>query len=133
MAIQVSWEDPQQKQIILCRAEGRWSWDELEAGLAQAIRLMSSVNHTVHFIIDIRGSHLNLATALGQAQKAATPETNKNEGIKVVVGANRMVRMVYEAYRKITQAMGKDQVFHFTDTLDQAHALIARQNQQQVG
>ncbi len=123
MSVRIDWDDDRQ-QILRVTVEGRWAWDDLDAALRDAIALMDSVDHKVHFIIDIRSSQFNAGSALGQVQKAATPESHRNEGVKVVVGANRMVRMLYGAYRKVTQAMGKDQEFLFADSLDSARRLI---------
>lgn len=125
MAIQIAWDDDRQ-QIIRVTVQGRWTWDELEVALRDTIRMMDSVAHTVHFIIDIRGSHLNVGGALAQAQKAATPATHRNEGVKVVVGANRVVRMLYGTYRKLNSAMGKNQEFHFAESIEDAYGFIAR-------
>lgn len=125
MAIQIAWDDERQ-DIIRVRVEGRWTWDDLEAALGDTIRMMDSVTHVVHFIIDIRGSHLNVGGALAQAQKAATPATHRNEGVKVVVGANRVARMLYGTYRKLNSALGKNQEFHFADSIEDAYEYIER-------
>jgi hypothetical protein len=128
MAINVSWQD-EDKQIIRCNVEGRWTWDELHRSLRQTIHLMDSVTHKVHFIIDLRNSSFipNPLGALAQAQGVATPQTHPNEGVKVVVGANPMVRLVYDGYRRITNAMGKNQEFLFAGTLEEAHSMISRE------
>lgn len=126
MPVQVQWDD-ESRQIIRANVTGRWTWDDLETGLRQTIDMMDSVSHKVHFIIDIRNSHFNPGSALGHVQQAATPETHSNEGVKVVVGASGLVKMLYGAYRKVTQTMGKDQVFHFADSVEQAYAIIRQQ------
>lgn len=123
MPIGLAWDDDS-KQIINVTVDGRWTWEELEAALRQTIAMMDSVSHRVHFIIDIRRGHLDIASALGQAQKAATPQTHRNEGLKVVVGANWMVRKAYAAYRSVTRALGKDQQFLFANSLEDARDLI---------
>ncbi|MFO7322013.1 MAG: hypothetical protein DIU68_009790 [Chloroflexota bacterium] len=123
MAIHLDWDD-EHKRLILVRVDGRWTWGELERSLENAISMMDSVSHKVNFIIDIRNGQMDLGSALGQIQKAATPETHRNEGMKVVVGANRMIRSLYGAYRALIQSMGKDQEFHFADTIDEARAMI---------
>lgn len=123
MAIHVDWDD-EQKRLIFVRVDGRWTWDELERSLRDAIAMMDTVPHKVNFIIDIRGGHMDFGSALGQMQKAATPETHRNEGMKIVVGANRMIRSLYGAYRTLMQSMGKDQEFLFADDIEQARAII---------
>lgn len=125
MAITLAWDETD-ASIIQVNVSGDWTWDMMETALTEAIGMMDSVNHRVHYIIDIRAGRLDLASALRQAQQAATPETHRNEGIKVVVGANMMIRTLYGAYRKMIERMGKDQEFLFADTIDEARTMIAR-------
>ena len=124
MAINLAWDETD-KQIIRVNVSGNWTWDQMETALEEAIGMMDSVDHTVHYIIDIREGQLDLGSALAQAQKAATPETHRNEGTKVVVGANFLIRTLYTAYRKMIERMGKQQEFLFADTPEQARAMIA--------
>lgn len=126
MAIQTQWDD-EQKQIIRVEVEGRWSWEELQTALARTIEMMDSVPHKVDFIIDVSRSSLIPGGATQAAQSVATPETHRNEGIKVVVGANALMRIGYEAYRRINKSLGKNQEFHFAKTQDEARAFIARE------
>jgi hypothetical protein len=125
MSIDLAW-DEQDAQIIRVNVSGDWTWTMMETALEQAIGMMDSVDHTVHYIIDIREGRLDLGSALKQAQQAATPETHRNEGIKVVVGANFMIRTLYGAYRKMIERMGKDQEFLFADTPEEARVLITK-------
>jgi hypothetical protein len=125
MAITMEWDDDQQR-IIRADVNGQWSFDEMEAALRQTIAMMESVSHKVDFIIDVSRSSLIPGGATRAAQSVATPETHPNEGIKIVVGANVLVRLAYEAYRRINRSLGKDQEFLFAGNLDEARALIAR-------
>ncbi len=124
MAINLAW-DEQDKQIIRVNVSGNWTWDQMETALEEAIGMMDSVGHTVHYIIDIREGQLDLGSALRQAQQAATPETHRNEGIKVVVGANFLIKTLYAAYKKMIERMGKQQEFLFAETPEEARTLIA--------
>ncbi|MBE2269703.1 MAG: hypothetical protein IAE80_15815 [Anaerolinea sp.] len=128
MAIQVYWQD-EQKNMIRCSVSGRWTWDDLQKALSQTISMMDSVNHKVNFIIDLRNGSfvINPLSLLGQTRSFATPETHRNEGVKVVIGANGLVQTAYDGYRRVTSAMGKNQVFHFADTEAQAHQIIERE------
>lgn len=125
MAIDLAW-DEQDTHIIRVNVSGDWTWEMMETALERAIGMMDSVDHTVHYIIDIREGRLDLGSALKQAQQAATPETHRNEGIKVVVGANFMIRTLYTAYRKMIERMGKQQEFLFAETPEEARTLIAQ-------
>jgi transposase len=124
VAIDLAWDETD-SQIIRVDVRGDWTWDMMERALEQAIGMMDSVDHKVHYIIDIREGRLDLASAMKQAQQAATPETHRNEGVKVVVGASFMIRTLYSAYRKMIERMGKDQEFLFADTPEEARAMIA--------
>jgi hypothetical protein len=126
MAIQTQWDDEQQ-QVIRVEVEGRWSWDELQIALERTIEMMDSVAYKVEFIIDVSRSSLIPGGATQAAQSVATPETHRNEGVKVVVGANAFMRIGYEAYRRINRSMGKNQEFHFVKTRGEARAFIARE------
>ena len=126
MAIQTQWDDDQ-KQVIRVEIEGRWSWDELQSALERTIEMMDSVPHKVDFIIDVSRSSLIPRGATQAAQSVATPETHRNEGVKVIVGANALMRIAYEAYRRINKSLGKNQEFHFAKTREEARALIARE------
>lgn len=123
MAIDLAW-DEQNAHIIRVVVHGDWTWEMMETALEQATGMMDSVDHAVHYIIDIREGRLDLGSALKQAQQAATPETHPNEGIKVVVGANFMIRTLYATYRKMVERMGKQQDFLFADTPEEALTLI---------
>lgn len=126
MAIQTQWDD-EQKQVIRVEVEGRWSWDELQSALERTIEMMDSVPHKVDFIIDVSRSSLIPGGATQAAQNVATPETHRNEGVKVIVGANPLMRIAYEAYRRINKSLGKNQEFHFAKTRDEARAFIVRE------
>jgi hypothetical protein len=126
MAIQTQWDDGQNK-VIRVEVEGRWSWDELQTALKHTIELMDSVPHKVDFIIDVSRSSLIPGGATQAAQSVATPETHRNEGIKVVVGSNALMRIAYEAYRRINSSLGKNQEFLFAKSREDARTLIFRE------
>lgn len=128
MAIHLDWDD-ESNQIIQIRIEGRWTWDELENTLRQTIAMMDSVSHKVDFIIDVSRSHMLPGGATQAAQNVATPETHRNEGVKVIIGANTLIRLAYEAYRRINRSLGKNQEFLFAKTQDDARAIISRERQ----
>lgn len=128
MAIQLDWDNASHR-IIRVQVEGRWTWDELEAALRRTIALMDSVSHKVDFIIDVSKSHMLPGGATQAAQSVATPQTHRNEGIKVIVGANTLVRLAYEAYRRINRSLGKNQEFLFASTQDEARATIAAERE----
>lgn len=125
MPITITWEDDS-RQIIRGDVNGRWSFDEMQDALRQTIAMMDSVPHKVDFIIDVSRSQLIPGGATQAAQSVATPETHRNEGLKIVVGANALVRLGYEAYRRINRSLGKDQEFLFARSIEEAHAIIAR-------
>jgi hypothetical protein len=126
MAIQLDWDDDSNR-IICILVEGRWTWDDLEAALRRTIAMMDSVSHKVHFIIDVSRSQMLPGGATQAAQSVATPQTHRNEGIKVIVGANTLIRLAYEAYRRINRSLGKNQEFLFAKTQEEARAAIARE------
>ena len=125
MAITIGWENEQQR-IIRADVNARWSFDEMHDALRQTIGMMDGVSHKVDFIIDVSRASLIPGGATQAAQSVATPETHPNEGIKIVVGANALVRFAYEAYRRINRSLGKDQEFLFARSREEALAMITR-------
>jgi hypothetical protein len=126
MAIETQWDD-EQEQRIRVDVEGRWTWDELHSALERTIEMMDRVPHKVDFIIDVSRSRFIPGGAAQAADNVATSETHRNEGMKVVVGANALIRIAYEAYRRINRSFGKNQEFRFAKTPDEARAFIARE------
>ena len=126
MAIQLAWDDDDHR-IIQIQVEGRWTWDELENALRRTITMMDSVAHKVDFIIDVSRSHMLPGGATQAAQNVASPQTHRNEGIKVIVGANTLIRLAYEAYRRINRSLGKEQVFLFAKSQEDARATIEKE------
>jgi hypothetical protein len=126
MAISIQW-DNDDKQIIRGEVNGRWTWAELHNALEKTIEMMDSVSYKVDFILDVSHSRFIPGGATQAVQSVATPQTHPNEGIKVIVGANAILRFAYEAYRRINQGMGKNQEFLFAKTQDEARDLITRE------
>ena len=103
MAINTLWDD-QNKTRILVEFETSWTWDELDAALEKADTMIISVNHAVDIIIDVEGSNLPKDFLKGARNLLANPEQRDNEGHRVVVGANNLMR---QAYQTVMKAFGE--------------------------
>ncbi len=54
MPFDISWNDEQQT-VILCVAQGEWTWEAYHHGLEQIVQLANGVAHPV-YVINIRGA-----------------------------------------------------------------------------
>lgn len=125
MSITVNWADDRQNVIHLELQRG-WKWHDLYAALEQVDKLIVSVPHTVHLLIDIRragGIPADFITAAGDmfAKGSARP----NEGKKIVVGAGPLIRMAYTGFVSTFGSQMKNRPFLFASTLDEAQAMLA--------
>jgi hypothetical protein len=126
MRVTISWGDVAQSVILLEFKRG-WTWGDLRAALQQADTMITSVEHTVHLIVDIRaagGIPADFITQAGDmfAQGAARP----NEGKKIIIGAGMMIRMAYRTFVSTFGSHMKNRPFLFADSMTEAQALMAQ-------
>lgn len=126
MAIKVHW-DNEAKTIIRQTFDGRWTWDDLYAALACVANMSASVSHRVDAIVDVSradlipgGSIFNL-NSKRHADKLAS-RSDLNRGTIVVVGANGLMRTLYDTFRSLYSDKATD--VYFVQTLDDARALL---------
>jgi hypothetical protein len=124
MTVQVGW-DKGEWTIIRVRFEGEWVWDDLASGLEEVDALLISVDHRVDLIIDATGSQMIPNDLLQHIREIATPAGRENEGAKVVVGANGVVRAGYGLFRRMYGRQIKDRGLLFAGTLEEAYEIIA--------
>lgn len=122
MSIQVGWLNP---SVIHIKFRRGWNWDDLYAALEQADTFIGSVSHTVHVIIDVSGGgRLPSDFIRAAGDLFAQGEARTNEGQRVVVGANGMVRMAYGGLQRVYGHRLSDRPFLFASSLEDAHALL---------
>ncbi len=126
MSISVRWSDDHQTMIHMELKRG-WKWHDLYGAIQQADDLITSVPHTVHLLIDIRGAGglpADFMTVAGDifSKGSARP----NEGKKIVVGAGPLIRMAYTGFISTFGSQMKDRAFLFASSVDEARALLAK-------
>src|SRR5215510_13590412 len=105
MGVQVSWDNPE-KTVLLYELEGRWTWDEFHAAVADAFAMTASVPHTVDTISHFhRGTPLpaNAMFHFRRVMLAAPP----NRGINVIVGGSSLVRTMASLFSKAHRLLGR--------------------------
>lgn len=127
MPIQVSWGDPQ-KTIIHSEFNEAWTLEDAHNMIDEMYTMTSSVNHTVHVIIDFtrsQSSPAKLLTAGSHIEKRSSPNT----GISIVVKANGFLRVMTQL---ITKMFVNGSKLYFVDTADQAYQVIEQHEQTHV-
>jgi len=127
MGITVQW-DSDDKTIIRQTFDGRWTWDDLYAALDYVAKLTDSVPHRVDAIVDVRHSSMLPGGSLfsfntrQHADKLAK-RNDANRGSIIVVGANPLLRGLYDSFRGLYANTASD--VHFVASMEQARALIS--------
>jgi hypothetical protein len=127
MGIEVEWYQGRQ-DIIRYIYNGQWTWDDLWKAFDKGREMMESVSpKTVHLFIDMSKSSMLPQRPWDQGQKLNSMAP-KNEGVRVVIGANTFVRMAQETLLKVYQVGGRAIESHkarMVATLQEAEKVIA--------
>lgn len=122
MGIQVSWDD---SQTLLITFQSGWTWDELFAAVEQADKFIVSVPHRVNMMIDIRqagGLPRDFLSKAGDLLNQG--EARANEGEKVVVGANWLIRTAYQGFLSLYGHRVEGRPLQFASSPEEARALL---------
>lgn len=123
MAILTVW-DNRKKTAVRLEFETEWTLTDLEGAIQKADDLIGSVEHTVDIIIDIEGANLP-KDFMNMAQNLlASGDPRPNEGRRIVVGANSMVKNGYKTLQKsFTDQLEGREVLFGADLMD-ARAIL---------
>ena len=122
MGIHVSWADT---STVLIRFEPGWNWDNLYAAVGEADALIANAPHQVNMVIDIHKAggiprdFLNVAGDLLNQGGARS-----NEGEKIIVGANWLIRAAYQGFLAVHGHQVEDRPLRFAATMDEALAML---------
>ncbi len=122
MAIVTRW-DNKKKTIVMLEFESEWSWDELEGAVQKADSLIGSVEHYVDLIIDLEGTAIPKDVFSAAKTLLASGEARRNEGVRVVVGANGAIKTIYQTIQKTISAVDGREIL-FAASLPDARAII---------
>ena len=127
MSIHVQWANDH-KTIMLWTFKGQWTWDDFFVAQDYDTQLMSTVTHRVDIIADLRKSPFlpGHAYHFSQFQRALQRRPH-HAGIIVIVGANLLVRMLFDSFSRIHR--GFDLV-SFVGTPAQAYRYLAKRQQE---
>ena len=121
MGIAVTWDNPQ-RTVICFDFRDHWDWDDLYAASDQATAMLDTVNHTVHFIMDLRQANKIPGDLMAHAERIAGGH-HPRRGKMIVVGANRLLRTVGGGLRKLFPDATRNVVF--ARDLEEAYEIIA--------
>lgn len=127
MAIDLYWDDDN-LTTLLCIFDGRWTWSDLHATLKTIQQITDDLPHEVAAIIDVRkGAHLPEGMFSAQSLEKAKQLVRLGEGgtgLILVVGANPIIRTIFEAVSKLDRnAVANVQ---FMDSVKQAREYLLR-------
>ncbi len=125
MSVQVQW-DNDDHTVLRYDVQGHWTWNEFYESFAQARTMLQTVSNTVDFIVnpaDFRSRGYipsGMISRVVQLYRSIPPNT----GSTVIVGGGDFFRIINNVSRGFYPRIAAR--YHFTDTLDEARALLAQ-------
>lgn len=134
MSIELYW-DNDERTVLLLEIDGAWTWDEMDAMLAKIKKVTDAATFEMGAIIDVSagvtfpGGSMFTPTAFEHAKQMLRMGEG-GTGPVVIVGANSLIRTVYNAMVQLDpQKMGSVQ---FAQTQDQARSMLSERMQAPV-
>jgi hypothetical protein len=128
MPITVTWDDDAHTRIYYIFS-GSWNWNEFDIVYADVYKMLDTVNHKVHAIVDIRQSRLLPQDTLTQMRRL-TYQQHSNGGITVFITDNRFAHTLYNILTGVLQKAKA--IFRITYSPEEAYKLIAEHETQLV-
>lgn len=128
MRVNVDWHDADKTLIHIQLLQG-WTWDEVRNALRQVDDMIVSVLHPVNVLIDLRqggGIPKNFLSVAGDLLDQG--EARPNEGGKVVIGANFLVKTAYRGFQSLYKNKLQNRPIHFADTIEAARQVLRQKN-----
>lgn len=125
MKLLVEW-DNEEKVIIRMTFAGKWTWHDFYQANLEAVAMMKTVEHPVHFLVDFRQSQgIPGDSPFIHARNAITAIPD-NWDIMVVVTNNPLLEHLVKVFRITFYRLGA-KTFTVT-SLDDGYELIAQQD-----
>ena len=121
MPITVSWGNPEKTAVYAVFGEN-WTLEEAHTMIDEMYALTSSVNHTVHTIMDFTDSHSSPAKLLTTGRHIEN-RTVPNSGVSVIVKANAFMKTMSQV---ITRLFLKETPMYFAESREEAFQIIER-------
>lgn len=129
MPIKIVWGNDE-KTIVTHIYVGKWTLDEFHQAVDENAALMNSVSHPVDMIADLTQSD-GLPPRMLSAVGSVLRKTPKNQGMSVVVGADRFVTIMLDV--ALTIAPKLKSTYRHAPTLDEAYAIIEENKLATIG
>jgi hypothetical protein len=84
--------------------------------------MIAQVDHPVDFIVDVQNSGV-LPNGVIARGNTLTALPHENEGITIIVGANPLIRSVFNLFKKLYGDRVESR-FRFASTLEEAYSII---------
>lgn len=123
MPITTIWDNPEQS-IIRYVYEGKWTLTEFHQAFDTAYKMMNTVDHKVHLIIDVQNSTILPSGILSQGRTATNRAKHPNHGIILIVGANGLIRAMFDIFKKIYGQNVDATSYQFASNLDEAYKIL---------
>ncbi|RMG82404.1 MAG: hypothetical protein D6712_14690 [Chloroflexi bacterium] len=120
MGAQVSWEDDEHTIMRVVYTEP-WRTQDIYDALEEITRMLDSVPHKVAIIVDVR-SIKSIPRGVLKALYRVVSTDRPNEEMYYIVGANSVVRAIYNAAKTIYPAIGK--LVTFASSIEEVPILI---------
>jgi hypothetical protein len=117
MSVGVEW-DNDGKTAIRFIYQDSWTWEEFHSSIQQGLLLMDTVNHSVDHIYDVTEAGSMPSGAIGQFSRLRNQRQHPNIRRRVLVGANRFIRLFSDVIIKIYPDVQNN--FFVVATLDEA-------------
>jgi hypothetical protein len=126
MPVQIVWDDPEQRSIMLFELVGKWTWEEFYHAYEAQWEEVAEIGHRVDAIVDLTQSQQMPGGAINQVRRYSNrrPQT---PGITVLAGANNYISAFIEAIQKLFSTLSQRTLpMQFAKTVDEARAVIAK-------
>jgi hypothetical protein len=125
MGVEVRWFEEENRSIIYYEFVWEWTWEEFERAYTKTLQMMDSVDHKVHFIVNMNHSPFVRPGSLQRMVKAAR-YGHPNMGLAVWVGVNRIMRAIASAIVLFHEDALQTYPFQFADSVAEAYDLITK-------
>lgn len=124
MPIQVSWGNPE-KTIVHSVFSEEWTLEEAHNMIDDMHKLTSSVDYTVHSILDFTTSKTSPTRILSMGQHIEKRKV-PNTGVAVIVKANNFIKAIAQL---VTKMFVRNTNTYFADSLEEAYQIIQKYEQ----
>jgi hypothetical protein len=123
MGVHVQWDDDA-KTTILMKIVGRWEWQDIQDAVLICNEMIESVPYHVHFILDRQGGLWTPGNLLTNVRKIINTFT-PNDGYRVIVGENPLVREMFHAFEMLNGGAGFR--YRYVSSMAEARDFLSRQ------